>query len=90
MLRKLIHILFLPCSEATLLMEKRNAENISSKENWKLSLHLIICKWCRAYKQKLEILDDILKRKLAQENSTEINESEVQYFKEKIIKNLDI
>jgi len=90
MLRKLIHILFLPCSEATLLMEKRNAENISSKENWKLSLHLKICKWCRAYKQKLEILDDILKRKLAQENSAKINDSEIQSFKEKMIKNLDI
>jgi len=90
MLRKLIHIIFLPCSEATLLMEKRNAENISSKENWKLSLHLKICKWCRAYKQKLEILDDILKRKLSQENSTKINDSEIQSFKDKIIKNLDI
>lgn len=90
MLRKLIHILFLPCSEATLLMEKRNAENISSKENWKLSLHLKICKWCRAYKQKLEILDDILKRKLAQENNAKINDSEIQSFKEKMIKNLDI
>lgn len=90
MLKKLIHIIFLPCSEATLLMEKRNAENISSKENWKLSLHLKICKWCRAYKQKLEILDDILKRKLSQENSTKINDSEIQSFKDKIIKNLDI
>lgn len=90
MLKKLIHIIFLPCSEATLLMEKRNAENISSKENWKLSLHLKICKWCRAYKQKLEILDDILKRKIAQENSTKINDSEIQSFKDKIIKNLDI
>jgi hypothetical protein len=90
MLKKLIHIIFLPCSEATLLMEKRNAENISSKENWKLSLHLKICKWCRAYKQKLKILDDILKRKLAQENSTKINDSEIQSFKDKIIKNLDI
>jgi hypothetical protein len=24
-------------------------------------LHLKICKWCRAYKEKLEILDEILK-----------------------------
>lgn len=90
MLKKLIHMIFLPCSEVTLLMEKRNAENISPSENWKLNLHLKICKWCRAYKQKLEILDDILKRKLSQEKKDEINNSEIQDFKEKLIKNLDI
>ncbi len=90
MLKKLIHTIFLPCSEATLLMEKRNAENISPKENWKLNLHLKICKWCRAYKEKLEILDDILKRKLSQEEKIEINDSEIQWFKEKVFKNLDI
>lgn len=90
MLKKLIHIIFLPCSEVTLLMEKRNAENISPKENWKLNLHLKICKWCRAYKQKLEILDDILKRKLSQEEKIEINHSEVQDFKDKMLNKLDI
>ncbi|WP_326982829.1 hypothetical protein VUJ46_22185 [Chryseobacterium sp. MYb264] len=90
MLKKLIHIIFLPCSEATLLMEKRNAATISSKENWKLSVHLKICKWCRAYKEKLEILDDILKRKLSQEEKVEMNDSEIEGFKEKVLKNLDI
>lgn len=90
MLKKFIHILFLPCSEATLLMEKRNANSISPKENWKLSMHLKICKWCRAYKEKLEILDDILKRKLSREEKVEINDSEIQSFKDKVVKNLDI
>lgn len=90
MLKKFIHILFLPCSEATLLMEKRNANSISPKEDWKLSMHLKICKWCRAYKEKLEILDDILKRKLSREEKVEINDSEIQSFKDKVAKNLDI
>lgn len=90
MFEKLIHIIFLPCSEATLLMEKRNADQISKKENWKLNLHLKICKWCRAYKEKLEILDEILKRKLSREEKVEINNSEIQSFKEKVFKNLDI
>lgn len=89
MLKKLIHIIFLPCSEATLLMEKRNAKNISQKENWKLSLHLKICKWCRAYQQKLEILDDILKRKLSQRTEDEINDSDIQGFKNKMFEKLD-
>jgi len=90
MLKKFIHILFLPCSEATLLMEKRNANSISPKEDWKLSMHLRICKWCRAYKEKLEILDDILKRKLSREEKVEINDSEIQSFKDKMFENLDI
>lgn len=89
MLSKLIHLVFLPCSEATLLMEKRNAETISPKENWKLSLHLKICKWCRAYKQKLEILDDILRRKLSQAEDNKINESDIQGFKDEMFEKLD-
>lgn len=89
MLSKLIHLVFLPCSEATLLMEKRNAETISPKENWKLSLHLKICKWCRAYQQKLEILDDILRRKLSQAEDNKINESDIQCFKNKMFEKLD-
>jgi hypothetical protein len=90
MLKKLIHIIFLPCSEATMLMEKRNAENISPKENRKLSLHLAICKWCRAYKEKLEILDKMLKRKLSDESNVEINDSDIHNVKERVLKNLDI
>lgn len=90
MLRKFIHSLFLPCSIATMLMEKRNARTISRKENWQLSVHLKICKWCRAYESKLKILDDILKRKLAQTEKSEMNDSEIQCFKEKILKNLDL
>ncbi|WP_042720907.1 zf-HC2 domain-containing protein [Flavobacterium sp. B17] len=90
MLKKLIHIIFLPCSEATLLMEKRSAGNISPNENRRLNLHLKICKWCRAYKKKLEILDDILKNKLFQEENIEINDSEIQEFNKNIFKKLDI
>ncbi|HCA07027.1 MULTISPECIES: hypothetical protein [unclassified Chryseobacterium] len=90
MLRKFIHILFLPCSKATMLMEKRNAQAISRKEDWQLSIHLKICKWCRAYEEKLKILDDILKRKLSQKENTEINDSDIQGFKNKVLKNLDL
>ncbi|MBB4804971.1 hypothetical protein HNP38_000243 [Chryseobacterium defluvii] len=89
MLKRLIHIIFLPCSEATLLMEKRKAETISSKEGWKLSLHLKICKWCRAYKEKLEILDEILKKNIARKENDKINDSDIQEFKNKMFEKLD-
>jgi len=90
MLRKLIHILFLPCSKATLLMEKRNAQLISRKEDRQLSMHLKICKWCRAYEEKLKILDDILKRKRSHKENIEINDSDIQSFKNKVLNKLDI
>lgn len=88
MIRKIIHILFLPCSEATLLMEKRNANTISSREKRKLNMHLMICKWCRMYKQKLEVLDKILASTFA-ERETEINDSEIQDFKNKMFNKLN-
>ncbi|PWN69069.1 hypothetical protein C1631_013455 [Chryseobacterium phosphatilyticum] len=88
MIRRILHILFLPCSEATLLMEKRNAHSISAKENRKLSLHLMICKWCKMYNRKLALLDEVFKKTFSQK-TTEINESEIQDFKDKMIEKLD-
>lgn len=90
MLKKFIHLLFLPCSEATLLMEKQNAGAISKTENRRLMLHLKICKWCRAYQQKLKILDDILKRKCSHKKEDEINPSDIQQFKNRIAEKLDL
>lgn len=88
MIRKILHILFLPCSEATLLMEKRNAQTISAKENRRLSIHIFVCKWCKAYNEKLKLLDKIFKKTLTEKNA-EINESEIQDFKNKMIEKLD-
>ncbi|SDI16954.1 hypothetical protein [Chryseobacterium jejuense] len=88
MIRKILHILFLPCSEATLLMEKRNAQSISAKENRKLNMHLMICKFCRMYNEKLAMLDKIFKKTITEKN-TEINESEIQDFKNRIIDKLN-
>jgi len=88
MIKKILHILFLPCSEATLLMEKRNAHSISSKENRKLSLHLMICKWCKMYNKKLVLLDSVFKKTFSQKNA-EIDEVEIQDFKNKMIEKLD-
>lgn len=90
MIKRFIHLLFLPCSEATLLLEKRNANSISRKEDWKLSMHLKICKWCKAYEKKLKILDEILKRKLFQDKKTEINNVDIQNFKDKMMNKFDL
>ncbi|OCA78912.1 hypothetical protein BBH99_20325 [Chryseobacterium contaminans] len=88
MIRKILHILFLPCSEATLLMEKRNAQTISAKERRRLNLHIAICKWCKAYNEKMKLLDKIF-RKTFSEKDTEINEVEIQDFKNKMLDKLN-
>ncbi|MNU14915.1 hypothetical protein D3C71_30370 [compost metagenome] len=89
MLKKIIHLLFLSCSTATLLMEKRNAKNISTKENWQLSMHVMICKWCKAYEEKLKILDSILKKKWFGEEKNDLNDTDIQEFKDKVFRKLD-
>ncbi|MBD3906207.1 hypothetical protein NAL32_16270 [Chryseobacterium sp. Ch-15] len=89
MLKKIMHIFFLPCSTATLLMEKRNANNISSKENWQLSMHVMMCKWCKAYEEKLKILDSILKKKWFREEKTDLNDADIQKFKDRMFEKLD-
>jgi len=88
MIKKILHILFLPRSEATLLMEKRNAGLISAGENRKLNLHIMICKWCKAYNEKLKLLDKLFEKTFSQQK-TEINESEIQDFKNKMIDKLN-
>ncbi|MCQ9635517.1 hypothetical protein MP477_11165 [Chryseobacterium sp. WG23] len=88
MVKKILHLLFLPCSEATLLMEKRNARAISSKENRKLSMHLMICKWCKMYNKKLALLDTLFKKTLS-EKEVEIKDSDIQDFKNKMMEKLD-
>ncbi|UKB85300.1 hypothetical protein LF887_06640 [Chryseobacterium sp. MEBOG06] len=69
-------------------MEKRNAQSISAKENRMLSLHLMICKWCKMYNEKLKVLDKIFEKTFS-EKKTEINESEIQDFKNKMIDKLN-
>ena len=53
-------------------------------------MHLKICKWCKAYEKKLKILDEILKRKLFQDKKTEINKSDIQNFKDKMMNKFDL
>lgn len=88
MLSKIIHFLLMPCSEATLYLEKQKAGQISLWQNWRLKGHLIICKWCRAYNKKIELLDSVLKNKIKASINANFKESEIQDFKNRIKENL--
>ncbi|WP_431341509.1 hypothetical protein [Chryseobacterium sp. JK1] len=69
-------------------MEKRNAQSISARENRMLTMHLMICKWCKMYNEKLKVLDKIFKKTFS-EKETEINDSEIQDFKNKMFDKLN-
>jgi hypothetical protein len=49
----------------------------------------MICKWCKAYEEKLKILDSILKKKWFGEEKTDLNDTDIQEFKDRIIRKLD-
>ena len=90
MVKEIVHWLVMPCSKATLSMEKKNAGEISSAENLRLKAHLKVCKWCRAYNQKLHFVDQSLKNMLHHQSSYEIKPTEIQDFKEQLKEKLKI
>lgn len=51
-------------------------------------MHLMICKWCRMYNEKLALLDKAFKKTFSKKE-TEINDSEIQEFKNKMIDKLN-
>lgn len=62
MFKKLLHLIVLPCSTATYLMEKRIFSSLSHKEKIQLRLHILLCKWCRAYDKKIAIIHAALSK----------------------------
>jgi len=77
------------CCEATLLMEQQNANTISFTNKLKLKIHILICKWCEAYNKKLKIIDANMQLKNT-ERQQEINNLELEKFKDKINKKLNL
>ena len=52
-------------------------------------MHIKVCKWCKAYQEKVEILDSILKKKWFGEEDADINTAEIQNFKDKVFRKLN-
>lgn len=68
-------------------MEKGNVKIISVRENRRLSIHIFICRWCKAYNEKIKLLDRIIRKKLVKKN-TEMSEADIQDFKNEMIKKI--
>lgn len=64
---KLIYFIIMPCRKATLDLEKERIEHLSFIEKWRLKLHLRVCDLCSAYKEKIELIDQYLEKKIQQQ-----------------------
>ncbi len=85
---KLIHKLILPCDRATLLIEKRDANAITTIERIRLNIHLKLCKWCQAYNQKISVIGELIEKHFQKTEKKELSEEFIQEFKEKTIQKL--
>lgn len=82
MIKQIIHKLVLSCEEATLLLEKQDADQISLFQNIRLNIHLAICKFCKIYKQKSSFINQYFEDKI---NSTDTDDHDtIERLKEKI------
>jgi hypothetical protein len=61
-LKNLVRILTLTCDQAARLMSQAQDQPLERPERWALSLHLLICRWCRRYNRQLKLLRAVLTR----------------------------
>jgi hypothetical protein len=55
------------CKQATyLLLKKEEQQKLSFKEETALKFHMIICKFCRAFKIQSALMNDAIKQNLSQ------------------------
>jgi hypothetical protein len=67
------------CKKATEMVEKKNVVGLSFSENFKLKLHLSICKACKSYQKQSVFIDAFIENKTKQEdNITEIENNELK------------
>lgn len=87
---KTAHWIFMSCAQATLSMEKEQAQQLAGWEQWRLRGHLRICRWCRAYAEKAKKLDHILAKHLVEVESIDFNVADLQRFKDRVKEKIKI
>ena len=72
-MKKIMNIFILSCKRTTELIEKRDVEALSLIEKLQLSLHVSMCKACKSYEKKSQIIEQAvsqwIKNKKTIENS---------------------
>ncbi|SDE32547.1 hypothetical protein [Riemerella columbipharyngis] len=83
-LPKIIYFFIMPCSKATLRMERDHAGELSWIKKLRLKLHLSVCDFCVRYYKKLETLDRLMTESQKNEKIQKFKPTEIQLFIEKI------
>ncbi len=60
-MKRLLHIIFLSCKKATLLIEMGQKQKLSFVESLKLKIHLKLCDKCAQYKKQSFLIENVLK-----------------------------
>lgn len=84
MVKRIIHFLLLPCSEATMFIEKKQAGMLSPLQKLRLNAHIRICKWCKAYNSKVLLLDKKMANKIKEIPPNPVHERDLELLKNKI------
>ncbi|OPC06523.1 hypothetical protein BAS09_02800 [Elizabethkingia ursingii] len=88
-LKKILHVLILPCSKATFLIEKRMHSPLTFSEKTQLNAHLFLCKWCTVYEKKAQFLHMALRNMIRKkESEAAIYTIDNKQLKEKILKKI--
>jgi predicted anti-sigma-YlaC factor YlaD len=61
-LKNILRILTLTCDQAAQLMSHAQDIQLNRLERWALSVHLLICSFCRKYNRQLKLLRSVLSR----------------------------
>lgn len=84
MRKKIIHLFVLSCEKATFLIEKQLHTSLSPLERLQLRIHLSLCNYCRAYKDKAIFLDKLLSdERTMYAGNRQFTEQEISSLKEK-------
>ena len=88
MFNKIFHKLFLSCKEVTYYMELKENNQLNRFQLFRYNIHLLICKYCKIYQKKREIITNYLfKETTSLENSIDevtINNNQIDKLKTKI------
>lgn len=88
-LKKILHVLILPCSKATFLIEKRMHSPLTFSEKTQLNAHLFLCKWCMVYEKKAQFLHVALRNMIRKkESKAAIYTIDNKQLKEEVLKKI--
>ena len=91
MYKDFIHIFVLSCTKATYLIEKQLHAKLNLIERLQLHIHLSLCSYCSDYGKKAELLDELTKMSV-RDNEVDplFTSKEIDNFKKKVCKKINL